>query len=416
MQVELFSPYDKQLQVLEALENPDYKIVVLVAARQSGKSLLIINYALKEALENRDYFIMIVSPSEQQCIKLHSDAYKALEQTNLIKRSVKSKGVVEIELITGSKIMFKSALAENSLRGNSVHILIIDEAAFISETTFNEILLPCVATIGKKVFMCSTPKGRKNILYKYYVQGQKGIKKQISFKFTYENNPFANKDLIEIFRENLSEQQFNQEFLCEFTDGGGVFKSISKICTGKNTTAKAFIDSLTPTGGCVMGIDIGIKNDRTVISVMDIKSQKQIALISKKKVTTSHIKQVIQDTIEAYKPKKVYIETNNQGLPIYEDLKEIDSIKNVIEPFVTTNTNKAELVNQLIYLFEKRTIELINDEDLKGELENFSFEFLPSGKIRFAAANGKHDDFVMSTLISLAARNEFKNTGKYFIK
>lgn len=416
MLVQLFTPTKPQYEVIKALENPDYKIITLCTGRQQGKSLLICNIAIKWCLDIRDKIVMIVSPSESQAIKLYKDTCKALEKTNLIKRAVGSKGIIEITFITGSTILFKSSLAENTLRGNSVNYLIIDEAAFVTEDVFNEILLPTTAARGEKIFLCSTPKGTKNIFYKYFQKGQKGIKGQISFKFSYKDNPYANLDLIEVFRESLTEQQFAQEFEAEFTNSGSVFKNINSLCTGKNISSKTFIENLTPTSGCVFGIDVGLRNDRTVISIMDIKSQKQIGLISKKKVTAPHIKQVIQDAIEAYKPKKAYIEVNGQGAPIYDDLKEIESIKNIIHPFVTTNTNKDELVNQLVYMFEKRTIELVNDNDLKTELENFDFEYLPSGKVRYAAKANKSDDFVMATLISLAARNEFKNTGKYFIK
>ena len=44
--VELFKPYDKQLEVIQAIEDPDIFYVVLVAGRQVGKTILDENVAI----------------------------------------------------------------------------------------------------------------------------------------------------------------------------------------------------------------------------------------------------------------------------------------------------------------------------------------------------------------------------------
>lgn len=417
MQVQLYSPTPKQFEVHQALDDEKLKVVTLVTGRQFGKSTLITNQAVKWCLEQKNIVVMIVSPSEQQAIKLLKDTKKLLENTKLIKSSIASKGTLQIEFFTGSIILYKSALATDSLRGNSVHYLIIDEAAYISEITFNEIILPTTSTVGRKIFLCSTPRGKKNILYKYYQLGRTDLVKRKksfkSFKFTYKDNILANKELIQIFKESLNEDQFKQEFEAEFIDAASVFKNVNDICTRKRPNIGYILPENIKKliGNCVIGVDIGLKNDRTVISIMSLEGDYQVDIIAHRYLNSNSIKQAIKETILKYQATKCVIEVNGLGLPIYQDLKEDVEVGHLVDEFYTTNENKNELVNELIHLINKQKITLINDEDLKSELEAFSFEFLPSGKIRFAAVGTKKDDMVMSTLISLHAKNKYKNSG-----
>jgi hypothetical protein len=72
-----------------------------------------------------------------------------------------------------------------------------------------------------------------------------------------------------------------------------------------------------------------------------------------------------------------------------------------IKPVVLTNQTKADLIQGLSVALEQREIGLPNIPCLLNELQIFSYEILPSGRIRYSAPDGHHDD----TVISLALAN-----------
>jgi hypothetical protein len=73
---------------------------------------------------------------------------KAMDKSPVIKSYKTSKGDGEITFHNGSTILFRSAASEDSLRGESVHYLILDEAAFMKRSTVEEILLPMLSVTG----------------------------------------------------------------------------------------------------------------------------------------------------------------------------------------------------------------------------------------------------------------------------
>ena len=106
------------------------------------------------------------------------------------------------------------------------------------------------------------------------------------------------------------------------------------------------------------------------------------------------------------------IEANNQGLPIIDDL-EIEHGLNNIERFQTTATSKQRIVNNLINAFSSKKIKVPNVDIYKSELETFTMIIGATGKPKFEAASGFHDDIVMSLAIAWENLNENKFTGNY---
>lgn len=65
-----------------------------------------------------------------------------------------------------------------------------------------------------------------------------------------------------------------------------------------------------------------------------------------------------------------------------------------------TNATKANLVESLSLAFERREIEILDDETLIGELLAYDMERLPSGLIRYGAPEGFHDDCVIALALA----------------
>ena len=71
-----------------------------------------------------------------------------------------------------------------------------------------------------------------------------------------------------------------------------------------------------------------------------------------------------------------------------------------VRDFTTTNTTKADAIENLAAAFEQGNIRILNDPILIAELQAYEVERLPSGMVRYSAPSGMHDDTVMSLALA----------------
>ena len=402
MNIQLYTPYDKQIEVHQALEDESYLFVTCNASRQTGKTMMGQNQVIKWALENENVVVMWVSPTNSQTTKVYKNIISAIGTAPFITYHKQTQGDTEIKFQNGSVIKFKSAAAEDNLRGESVHYMVLDEAAFIKESVFLEILLPMLNVAGRKCLVISTPKGRSNWFHKQYIRGINGSKGYKSFKFNCYSNPYANPDIIEIARENMPDAIFKQEYEAEFIDGTSIIENVEELCS--------LLRQPLPIKGqrYYAGIDLALQNDYTVFSVVDADGN-LVYFDRFNKVSAPELKERLVRNIKLWQPQNTLIETNNLGGVIYDDLRQLYGIKN-LQPWNTSNTSKNDIITKLINAFSSKKIRCVNDPILKGELETFEMKVTPSGNIKFEAASGFHDDCIMSLAIAREAQaNAHKN-------
>ena len=396
MQVQLYTPYDKQLEVHAALDDENHLIDTVVASRQTGKTMLAQNQCIKWGIEKEKAVIMWVSPTYGQAIKVYKSILSSIQDAPFFHNSRATQGDAEISFTNGTVIKFKSGQAEDNLRGETVNYMVIDEAAFIKEDTFLEILLPMLNVAGRKLLIISTPKGRSNWLHKYFLRGVNGSTGYRSFRFNCYTNPYANPEIIRIAKESMPDLIFQQEYLAEFVEGAAIIENITELCNRRMI--------FLPEQGVkyYAGIDLALKNDYTVFTVVD-QDGNMVYFDRFNKVSASELKERLAKEINKWKPENTLIETNNMGGVIYDDLRDLYNLTK-IEGFNTSATSKNEIINQMLNLFSSKKITLPNDPILKGELETFEMKVNPSGKVSFAGAQGMHDDMVMSLAIALEAQ------------
>ena len=410
MEIEVtgFQPYEAQLEWIDKIEDPKIKYGMLCVGRQVGKSLLLTNLLLKWSLENNGCVTMMVSPTYNQVRKIYEDVEKVLGGTPLLVSSNKSN--YEMELLNGSKIIYRSAEKPDNLRGYTNDFLLVDEAAFIRDQVWAEVLKPTILVKGKKVVFASTPKNKGSYLHKLYLQGMDPDKPEyVSINGSSYLNPYINPDDLDEAKKTMPEDVFRAEVLGEFTDGGGsVFKDIDLYCripqwTQKVTGVKYYA-----------GLDLGRMNDYSVLTILDDQG---------KVVYIHRVNKKPWDTIidEMTKLLKKYnatcmVEINGIGDPLFD---QIQKKYRDVHPFQTTNTSKQQIIEDLIYELNTGNL-LLPTEDLfrplYSELNTFSYTYSPqSRKVIYKAIEGAHDDCIMSLAISLNSLREKKTKGSYYI-
>lgn len=382
-------PYEAQLPVLRACFDKETTYITVNGSRQVGKTVICVMTALKWALSEPNQCVMIVSPTDGQVRKIYKQTLDMCTPLMPYIKNFKSQsGDSEIVFHNGTSLLFRSALSDNTLRGYSNTHLILDECAFMKQDTWNTVLAPSLSVRGKKCLFCSTPKGN-NFFARLYAKGLEEDKTYKSFKLTYHNNPFANLTFINEQQMILPDEIFRQEYLGEFIDAAGCFRNINDIAVLKRVPQVSGEQYF-------IGVDIAFKNDYTVAVCFNSKHE-MVDYIRFNQTEIVTLTSNLKAFFNKWKAKKIYIESNNQGLPVIQTLQS-QGINN-ITPFDTTKTSKPLIVNQLMAACGKGEVKFLNDEILISEFNAFTATITNTGSIKYAAAYG-NDDIVMATAIA----------------
>lgn len=402
-----FSPYPKQREWIDQIEQPDVKYVTLCTGRQIGKTLLAENFILKWGLTTPNSLTMVVAPVYSQVRKIFDDLEKVLASTNLVVS--KNKSNYEIVLINKSKIIFRSAERPDTMRGNTLDYLIVDEAAFIADKVWDEVLKPTILVKGKKCLFASTPKG-KNWFHSLHLRGlDPSQPAYLTFNASSFDNPFINQDDLLEAQQTLPPDIFKQEILGEFVDSGGeVFVDIDRFCILEQYPPKQSGKKYWA------GIDFGRQNDYSVLTIFDDNGN----LVYFYRERQKSWGEIIDNMVRALKEydAQAQVEVNSIGDVLFEQMKKQ---YNKVEPFITTNASKQNIVEDFIYGTNEGQIKLPNRHlnfDLYNELKTFSYDYsIKTRKITYKALNGAHDDIIMSLCIAYNTFKERKQKGQYFI-
>ena len=406
MVVRGFTPYEKQQDWINQIEQPEVKYITLCSGRQIGKSLLGQNLLLKWALSTPNQTIMWISPIYSQARKVFEDLERAIDDAPILKS--KNKSNYDMEFVNGSKVMFRSAERYDNLRGNTLNYLIVDEAAYIDDKVWREVLKPTILVKGKKVIFLSTPKG-KNWFYEMSLRGEdKDQPEYITINASSYDNPYISKEDLEESKKTLPSDIYKQEILGVFVDSGGeVFKDIDDYCV---------LDSWIPktSGKYYAGVDFGRADDYSVVTIISSEGE-VVDIYRERQKDWDTIVSEITNRLKSY-DATAQVEVNGIGDVLYEQLRKKYS---KVSPFVTTNQSKQQIIEDLIYGLNTHQLLLPSKElfyPLYGELKSFTYKYSPSTrKVIYGGVSGSHDDCVMSLAIAYNTYKSKKTSGVYAI-
>lgn len=289
----------------------------------------------------------------------------------------------------GSLGMF-SADNEDAARGWAFHLVVLDEAARISESCWQEVIQPTLADHGGEAFLISSPKGR-NWFWREY----EACDGQYQARWRAPSSANPNPRIQEAYaraKTRVPERIFRQEWDAEFVeDGGEVFRYIAQAATS--------LPQLLPIPGhrYVAGLDWGKTIDFTVLTILDTETRQMVAMERMNSIDYALQLRRIQATCERFGVALLCAEANAMGEPLIEQ-----AIRQglPVSRFVTTNASKAAIIESLAMAFEQAQLAVLNDSILLGELEAFTSVLLPSGLTRYSAPGGLHDDCVISLALA----------------
>ena len=290
-----------------------------------------------------------------------------------------------IELVNGSTISFRSADREDSLRGEGIDLLILDEAAMIADRAWQKELRPTLSdTLGDMVAI-STPKGR-NWFFEWFERGQSDDHPDVaSWQSSTYDNPHIPDSEIDSARDEVPERVFEQEYLAEFKEeSGGVFTDLGdRLFTADYPLGEAVGDA-----PYAHGWDLARHQDYLVGIVVDA-SGRIVHFERSQNDAWPQIQQKIEAAADEY-PGIVAIDASRDN-KIVADLADAGVS---IEPVKFSPQKKRELIENLITRIENGELTAPDIGQLRHELSVFEYDVTRGGTVRYDAPEGFHDDTV----------------------
>lgn len=123
---------------------------------------------------------------------------------------------LQITLINGSVISLKGSDRPDTMRGVSLKLAVLDEAAFMKPFVWEEIIRPALTDQKGKAVFIGTPCGR-NWFYDLYTYAEKGDDPDWgAYHFTSYDNELLDHDEINAAKRSMSTAIFNQEYMSSF--------------------------------------------------------------------------------------------------------------------------------------------------------------------------------------------------------
>jgi phage FluMu gp28-like protein len=380
MRIELPTPHINQQKILQA----DRRFIVVMCGRRFGKSELSQILIIKEALKGGQ--VAYVTPTYGLAQVFFERLAKVLPfKNNISKLKIYCPNEGSIEFFTGERL--------DNLRGRKFHLVIIDEAAFISdlEDGWNNSIRPTLTDYEGRAVFLSTPRG-KNFFYSLFMK--QGENDWQSFKFSTYDNPHINPREIDEARIQLPEVVFNQEYLADPAE--------NSANPFGNAFIKRCIKPISAQPIVCYGIDLAKSVDFTVIVGLD--NNGNVAYFDRFQLDWHNTK----ETIKRLPPAPIIVDSTGVGDPILEDLLR-EGVN--IEGLKFTSQSKQQLMEGLASAIQQGRIGF-PEGVIVDELDVFEYQFTANG-VRYSAPSGFHDDCVMALALAWQNHNIKRGSGRY---
>jgi len=371
---------------------------VLACGVRWGKSLSAAMEGIAAALlPCQRSFGWVVAPTYELADKIFREIVLFVTmhlRTRIVKLT--EREIVLVNLGGGrSSIRAKSADNTDSLLGEGLDWLIVDEAARLKPEIWQSHLSQRLIDKRGWALLISTPRG-KGWFFDLYRRGQDPEDQDHqSWNLPSWSNPFLDREVIEKERERLPERIFRQEFGGEFIEGeGSVFRYVRERATGNFQEPEKGLTYIA-------GLDLGRIADYTVLVI--VSRRREVVFVDRfHKVDWAQQIARVGAVCERYNRCRVWCDVTGVGDPVYEALL-LAGVSAKAYPF--TQRSKAALVDNLALMLEHKKLTLPRPEvwpEGIEELENYEYSVTDGGTVRSSAPGGQHDDCVMA--LALAAR------------
>lgn len=420
-----FKLYDYQKEMLKAMVEERYTIIA--TARQAGKSTVTCAFILWYIIFNSDKTVALLAnkgDTAREILGRIQLAYQYLPKWLQQGVSEWNKGSFELE--NNSRVI-AAATSSDNIRGYSINLIFIDEAAFIEnwDEFFTSVYPTISSGASTKLVLVSTPNGL-NHFYHIWTNAQLGKNSYKPVLVHWSAVPGRDEAWKQatLAAMNFDTQKFAQEYEVEFQGSSGTLIAGWKLKQLQAAIPVHQHDSLSvyenPEKGhtyiCIVDVSRGKGLDYSAFSIIDVTTMpyKQTCSFRNNLIAPIDYAEVVYRVSKSYNTAAILVEVNDLGEQIsaslhydfeYENLlftenagrsgKKISSGfgNNVDKGIRTTKSVKSVGCSILKLLIEQGQL-LINDKQTISELSTFSRK-----GVSYEAEPGNHDDMVMGLVL-----------------
>jgi len=192
----------------------------LLAARQTGKGEVLTVAGLSCAASRPDQQIGILTPSLRQSCRLLRRIRRALPAVPYVEAT--NRAVESLTLSNGSEIVAWPGNRPDLIRGDSLALLLVDEAAWVEEEAFLA-ALPMLGMTDGTAILASTPGGPSGLLFDLFNPEQADDPAKAEgwdlTRITADDCPRYTEATKAELRRALGEVGYSVEMLCEWREG-----------------------------------------------------------------------------------------------------------------------------------------------------------------------------------------------------
>jgi predicted phage terminase large subunit-like protein len=210
--------HDAQKEVHDS----DARWKILCAGRRFGKSRLGVQMCMEVALAGgRAWWVaptFAISRVGWRDIQAAAASFPEEMGVNI------KVGDMQVDFNNGGFIGVRSADNPQRLRGEGLDFLVMDEAAFVKEETWTEVLRPTLTERKGSALFISTPKGMDNWFYRLFERAETADDWQ-RFQFPSTANPLVEESEVAAAKTEIGSLVFAQEYEAKFiSEGSQMFK------------------------------------------------------------------------------------------------------------------------------------------------------------------------------------------------
>ena len=409
-----FVLYPYQKKMFEQFNEHRFNIVL--ACRQSGKSISACAYLLWFALFNSEKTVAILANKGATAREMLSRITLMLENIPFfLQPGCKALNKGSIEFSNNSRII-ASATSGSSIRGLSVNLLYLDEFAFVERANeFYTSTYPVVSA-GKdtKIIVTSTANGIGNTFYKIWEGAIQGVNEFSPFRVDWWDVPGRDEKWKNQTVANTSQLQFDQEFGNTFFGTGDTLinaetlmgfrsKPYNNILEGGNLLVYKEPEK---DHDYVMAVDVakGRGQDYSTFNLIDISVRpfQQVAVYRNNTISPLLFPNIIYKYAKSYNEAYVVIESNDQGTVVCNGLYHDLEYENVhVESAIKANAIGIEMTRKVKRLGCSAIKDILENDKLRIVDENTIMEistFVAKGQ-SYEASDGNHDDLMMNLVM-----------------
>ena len=409
-----FDLYPYQERMFDHFQENRFSIIL--ACRQSGKSISSVGYLLWYALFHPEKTIAVLANKGATAREMLARITLMLENLPFfLQPGCKALNKGSVEFSNNSRII-AAATSGSSIRGMSVNLLFLDEFAFVENAAeFYTSTYPVVSS-GKdtKVIITSTANGIGNTYQKIWEGAVQGVNEYKPFRVDWWDVPGRDEEWKNQTIANTSQIQFDQEFGNTFYGTGNTLIEGQVLL---DLRAKPPIQMME--GGLMKIYEEPIKNHEYVMTVdvshggggdystftlfdVSVRPFKQVACYRNNTISPLLYPNVIYKYANLYNEAYVVVENNDQGMMVcvglYQDL-EYENIH--LESAVKANAIGIRMDKKVKRIGCSGIKDIIenNKLDLSDEETIMEISTFVSKGSSYEASDGNHDDLMMNLVM-----------------